>query len=442
MASKEEYQTLVATLENLKDVVISQMNANDDGLAAHLSNDLDVPFDKIVKSIEVYRAGTIRLCPPNKTKIVPKPSQQNLKDLKDLKDLTKADKATIVLNYGPNAKSHALFGDFKIKHAKFRDEFLNPTSWIRFSRLAFGPGWMLIERDRLGELKKSLKKFNVPWQEIEYKTLSQNLTEKDSSEEDIPSEPKKSKNSKKKEPPVDSEEDPPSEPKKSKKKSKKRVESSDSEEDIPEIKKSKKKSKKKECPIDSDSDSDSEDQEFDKCVKDKKKKNNEKSKNKSKKKVESSDSEEDPPSEPKKSKKDKLVVGEKLSTNQYGNLQEKKFGIIFVKLPVGKKNRMVNVAVGNQDTDTKPSKKYRGLKTVKCLTDAQNEECEDRAWTVLSEDMVDKLEEDEEHENLAAELRLILQTGDDSDSESDDSGSDDSDDSDDSESDDSGSESD
>jgi len=61
MASKEEYQTLVATLENLKDVVISQMNANDDGLAAHLSNDLDVPFDKIVKSIEVYRAGTIRL---------------------------------------------------------------------------------------------------------------------------------------------------------------------------------------------------------------------------------------------------------------------------------------------------------------------------------------------------------------------------------------------
>ena len=73
---------------------------------------------------------------------------------------------------------------------------------------------------------------------------------------------------------------------------------------------------------------------------------------------------------------------------------------------------MVNVAIGNQDTDTKPSKKYQGLKTVKCLTDDQIEECEDRAWTVLSEDMVDKLEDNEEHEKLAAELRAILQTGD------------------------------
>ena len=382
MVSKEEYQTLLATLNNLRDIIISQIpkNDNDNELAAYLSNELEVPLDKVKESIQGYRHGpgpTMRLCPTNKSKITSKPAQQNLKDL------SKGDKATIVLNYGPNAKSHALFGDFRIKYEKFRNEFLNSTSWIKFNRnLAIGPGWTLIERDRLGELKKSLKKFNIPWQEIEFKALSQNHSdEKDSSDEDTPSEPKNSKNkSKKKERVVDSdsEEDTPSEPKNSKNKSKKkeRVVDSDSEEDPPsEPKKLKNKSKKKERVVDSDS-------------------------------------EEDTPSEPKKSKKDKPVVGEKLTTNQYGNLQEKKFGIIFAKLPVGKKNRMVNVAIGNQDTDTKPSKKYQGLKTVKCLTDDQIEECEDRAWTVLSEDMVDKLEDNEEHEKLAAELRAILQTGD------------------------------
>jgi hypothetical protein len=398
MASREEYQTLLATLDNLRDIIISQVRKNDDELAAYLSNELDAPFDKVIGSIEGYRdrPGPMRLCPTNKSRVTSKPSQQNPKDL------SKGDKAIIVLNYGPNAKSHALFGDFRTKYVKFKDEFLNPTSWIKYNRnLAIGPGWTLMERDRLGELKKSLKKFNIPWQEIEYKALSQNPSdEKDSSDEDPPSEPKKSKNkSKKKERVIDIEEDPPSDPKKSKKKSKKKEElpESDSDEDPPsepKKSKSKKKSKKKERVVDSDS-------------------------------------EEDPPSEPKKSKKDKSVIGEKLTTNQYGNLQEKKFGIIFAKLPVGKKNRMVNVAIGNQDTDTKPSKKYKGLKTVKCLTDDQIEECEDRAWTVLSEDMVVELEENEEYEELAAELRAILQTGDVSES-SDDSDSDSDSDSDDS----------
>ena len=100
---------------------------------------------------------------------------------------------------------------------------------------------------------------------------------------------------------------------------------------------------------------------------------------------------------------------------------------------LGKKNRTINVAIGNQDTDTPPSKKYKGLKTVKCLTDLQIEECEERTWTVLSEDMVDNLEETEDYEDLAAELRVILASAD-PDSDSDSDNSDNSDDSDDSES--------
>ncbi len=362
MASKEEYQTLVATLENLKELVTSQIHTNDDGLAAHISNVFSLPFDDVVSAFDSYRSGSshMRMCPPNKTKITQKTSQQSPSGL------SKGDKATIVLNYGPKGKSHALFGDFKVKYSKYRDEFLNPTSWIRFSRLAIGPGWMLLERDRLSELKKSLKKFNIPWNEIEFKDFNKSEEKRSVDEE---------------------EEEEEEEPKKSKKKSKKKVElstESDSEEEEPkETKKSKKKSKKK-VELSTES-----------------------------------DSEEDPPKEVKKSKNAKSAVGDKLSTNQYGNLQEKKFGIIFAKLPVGKKNRMVNVAIGNQDTDTVPSKKYRGLKTVKCLTDTQIEECEDRAWTVLIEDMVDNLGENEEYEDLAAELRAILASADPESSDSD-----------------------
>ena len=333
MASREEYLTLLATLQNLQEVIISQTQANNDGMAAHISNECKTPFDSVIAAMESYRnsPGSMRMCPPNKTKIAQKTVQQNPQDL------SKGDKVTIMLNYGPRAKSHALFGDFKVKYSKYRDEFLNPTSWIRFSRLAIGPGWMLLERKKLDELKRSLRKFNIPWQEIEYKDFSKD-DEKSSAEESS-----------------DSEEEPPSE-----------------------IKKKKKKKSKK---------------------------------------VESSDSEEEPPSEIKK-KKVKGDSGDKLSPNQYGNLQEKKFGIIFAKLPVGKKNRVVNVAIGNQDIDTPPSKKYKGLKTVKCLTDLQIEECEERAWTVLSEDMVNTLEENEKYENLATELRAILASADPDSSES------------------------
>jgi hypothetical protein len=383
MASKEEYETLLATLENLKEVIISRIHTNDDGLAAHISNVFDLPFDKVIKTFETYRSnsGPMRLCPPNKTKITQKATQQIPLDL------SKGDKATIVLNYGPKGKSHALFGDFKMKYVKYKDEFLNPTSWIRFTQLAIGPGWMLLGRDNLNELKKSLKKFNIPWQEIEYKEIGKNSKEKDSKEEP---EPKKAKSKRKES--SDSEEEPPVETKKSKAKPKRKFESSDSEEEPPvETKKSKSKSKAKP------------------------------------KRKESSDSEEEPFVETKKSKKVKPSSVDKLSTNQYGNLQEKKFGIIFAKLPTGKKGRMVNVAIGNQDTDTPPSKKYRGLKTVRCLTDLQIEECEDRTWTVLTEEMVDTLEGNEDYEDLGAELRVILASADpesdDSGSESDNSGS-------------------
>ncbi len=407
MASREEYQTLLATLQNLQEVVTSQIHSNDDGMAAHISNVFDLSFDSVIEAMESHRnsSGPMRMCPPNKTKITQKTTQQSPKDL------SKGDKVTIVLNYGPRGKSHALFGDFKVKYSKYRDEFLNPTSWIRFSRLAIGPGWMLLERDRLSELKKSLKKFNIQWHEIEFKDFNKNEEKKSSSEEEEP-EPKKSKKkSKKKVESSDSEEEP--NPKKSKKKSKRKVESSDEELEPVDSDISVKKSKKK---VES---SDSEEEPPKETKKSKK----------SKKKVESSDSEEEVPEEPKpkKSGKVKSADRDKLSANQYGNLQEKKFGIIFAKLPVGKKNRIVNVAIGNQDTDTPPSKKYKGLKTVKCLTDVQIEECEDRAWTVLSEDMVDNLEGNEEYEDLAAELRAILQTSDVSDvsetSESEGSGS-------------------
>ena len=193
----------------------------DDSLAAYLSNELKIPFEDIVNVIESYRDnGNVRLCPPNKAKI-----QRNTQKSYNACD---KNKATIVLNYGPRKVSIALLGDFKVKYVKYKDEFLNPTSWIKFIRLAIGPGW-LAKNERLDELKKSLKKFNISWEEIDYNDFIEH--NKDFNKEESKETMKKSK----KEESSDSEE----EPKKKKKtkgavKKSKKEESSDSEEETQE----------------------------------------------------------------------------------------------------------------------------------------------------------------------------------------------------------------
>ncbi len=75
------------------------------------------------------------------------------------------DEVVIVLNYGP--KSHAIFGDFAKKHVIFKDNYLKKTSWVKANnRLAFGFGWVVMNKSKLGELKKAFNRFN-----IEYRTI-------------------------------------------------------------------------------------------------------------------------------------------------------------------------------------------------------------------------------------------------------------------------------
>lgn len=89
----------------------------------------------------------------------------------------------LVLNYGK--WSHALFGDFQKCHSKFR-AFLNGNSNCSYNQnLTFGPGWVIKDKTKVGEIKKSLINQGIKYREIEMveyqKEVQKRVTSKSSS---------------------------------------------------------------------------------------------------------------------------------------------------------------------------------------------------------------------------------------------------------------------
>ena len=85
----------------------------------------------------------------------------------DLKvDHTESKTVVICENYSP--KSHAVFGDFGGRYSEFKDAFLKKNGWLSYNaKLAFGPGWVVIDKKKLTELVKGLKKAKIPHRKID-----------------------------------------------------------------------------------------------------------------------------------------------------------------------------------------------------------------------------------------------------------------------------------
>ncbi len=113
----------------------------------------------------------------------------------------KNSEVVIVLNYGP--RSHAIFGDFGDTNRHFKDNYLVKQDWIKAnSKLAFGFGWVIMQKYKLEDIKKALNDMNVVYREVERvdyerevrnsKSLPSELPE-ELAEEDAPKEETKKK---------------------------------------------------------------------------------------------------------------------------------------------------------------------------------------------------------------------------------------------------------
>jgi hypothetical protein len=221
----------------------------------------------------------------------------------------------LVLNY--TDKTHALFGDFAKTHLGFKNDFLKQTSWMKYNQtLAFGPGWIVIDKIKVAELRKALKSKNIAFREVEkdefVKELSKTKTVAEISES-LEEEVKKSKKE------VETKSKIP-EPTISKSKN---VKEPDVRKEKPEVKKTETKVEVKRTET----------------------------------KVEMKKAE---------------PVASKITKNQWGNFVQESSGLVFKKLPIGEKGKLVLCIIGYQDSD--PEEDETGIDTVLPLTPDHLEE--------------------------------------------------------------------
>ena len=122
-----------------------------------------------------------RMLGPNKSKDTGGKAPVKISDTKDpgnskdkLKRKFEDGEVVLVLNYG--AKSHALFGDFNKTHTSFKDSFLKETSWIKPNgRLAFGFGWVVMQKAKLDEVKQALSEYSIEYREVERKDYEKEI---------------------------------------------------------------------------------------------------------------------------------------------------------------------------------------------------------------------------------------------------------------------------
>ena len=89
--------------------------------------------------------------------------------------------------------------------------------------------------------------------------------------------------------------------------------------------------------------------------------------------------------------------------NKWGNQEEPQTGVIFLQLPVGVAGRKVAVAIGTQDSDSTE----KGLASVLPLDEEVQEECADKKWRTLTDEMMAALSKSDK--KLYAELKKILE---------------------------------
>jgi hypothetical protein len=317
----------------------------------------------------------------------------------------KGNDVIIVLDYGE--KSHAIFGDFAKIYKTFKDDFLKPSSFMRFNKnLAFGAGWILTDKDKLSELKKMLKEHGIDYRELS-RTSYEKEIKKNKGTDQEPVEPEEEEDL------VDSEEEGSSEdkPKKKPTKGKEKVEP--------------KKPVKKEDLVDSEEEGSSED-------KPKKKPTKGKEKIEPKKPVKKEDlvdseeegsSEDKPKKKPTKGKekvepKKPVKKGGKPTKNDWGNLEEPITGFIFKVLPVGDGPKGKPVVIGVQDKKA-DKKKNRGLESVLSLSEKDIQTCAEYKWSHLTQKIIDEIKEEGSKKSkvLASSLQNIIDKDNDSDSD-------------------------
>ncbi len=168
-----------ANESNFDEIVVNQILAAvcqelgvDD--SEYTKNVADIVMDRLLPPVTDDRllppVTDCRLVPPV-TNTLPstQPKSTNKKDVH-------VDEVTIIIDYGPN--SHALFGDMN-KHPKFRDQFIKTTSWLSENeRLAFGHGWVIRFKSKIGELKDALAKYGVKYRQTTKQAFEQEITNK------------------------------------------------------------------------------------------------------------------------------------------------------------------------------------------------------------------------------------------------------------------------
>jgi hypothetical protein len=298
---------------NISNVLMGGFDGLIDDLAGHLAKDLNVDLKDIKKSLASFGGGT-------KSSYVSK--DNGIKGIVIVKDYT--------------SKSHAIFGETK----QYKDSIIadinkaaNKKLLSYNEHLAFGPGWVIIDKSKLDTVKNAFEKAKV---DVQITPLSEFEKEH----------PPKKFSEEKKEDDESKSEDP--EPK------------AKSSKEVP--KKPKKSSK--------DDDIDDDDSKKPKKV--------------SKSKKEDSDSEEDT-KKPKKEEKKSKVTFEK---NEWDNCVDS-IGYVYMDLPIGVNSRSAKVVVGKQDSDADEYQKL--LDSVIPLTKDDIEELTEMKVKYLTEDITQKI---------------------------------------------------
>lgn len=90
----------------------------------------------------------------------------------------------------------------------------------------------------------------------------------------------------------------------------------------------------------------------------------------------------------------------KATMNDFGNYEEKDTGIVFYELPVGTNGTKQKVAIGIQNTESEES----GIDSLNPLTEEMIEECDNKKWRYLTDDIVKSMKKKDEdvYERLVA----------------------------------------
>jgi hypothetical protein len=286
----------------------------------------------------------------------------------------------IVENYGP--RSHAIFGDTEVNKATLESfnvgyktaKGKEGKKLISYNpRLAYGAGWVITNKEKLGDIEKGLKKAKVVFKKMTvdaYKKVI-NFDEADAKKEEKKTEKKEEKDDKKakktKEETKNAEKEKTEEDNDTEK-----VEAPEEEEKPKSTKKGAKKGKTTDKPTEGKP-----------------------TKKKAGKKTD--EVKEAPPKTPAQGKpkppaKSKKQPDTNAKENKWGNYEEEKSGVVFTTL--SDKGAKVSVAIGYQDK-TKPESE-KGLDSVLPLTDDLKEICKKNKWRMLEDKDLQTIEKTDE----------------------------------------------